>query len=502
MSFPCSEAALVSRRSFLGALALVLAAPAVQAEDGNRLATLIASELGQFASFVQGAGGRVGACFLDVETGIELGSLAANVPENPASNAKLVTAGAALAKLGAEFVFTSGLYGGIEDGRVPNLVLRSDGDPSLTSADLALLASALRERGVREVGDVLVDQSAHDERYVPPAFEQQPDEWAAFRAPVSAVAVDRNSVTVTISPTTRGSDARVTFEPEGFVETEGHIDTVAPKKPAQPLAGLAARGTRLVAKLGGSISEGVAPLRYRQRVDDPRLFPAYALRSALATVGIAVSGTLRLGGASETRELALHRSRPLNELLPELGKSSDNFYAEMILKALGAKAKGVPATSAAGAELATAWLREIGAFEPGVRVNNGSGLYDSNRLTPRALTRLLAAARRDPVISADFMNQLAVGGVDGTLKLRFKKLAAGRTLVAKTGTLRDVVALSGFVSAPEQRHPVAFSLIVSGVNGKTPLVRKRLDLLIERIADELTRAAVAPLPQPLSAASG
>jgi D-alanyl-D-alanine carboxypeptidase/D-alanyl-D-alanine-endopeptidase (penicillin-binding protein 4) len=127
-----------------------------------------------------------------------------------------------------------------------------------------------------------------------------------------------------------------------------------------------------------------------------------------------------------------------------------------------------------------------------VRVGNGSGLYDSNRLTPRSITRLLAAVRRDPAIADDFMAQLAIGGVDGTLKSRFSNLAAGRTLQAKTGTLRDVVALSGFVSGPEQRHPVAFSLIVSHVNGKTLPARKRIDAMIERIASELLRDGAAP----------
>lgn len=497
MSLLSSQPARLSRRSFLGTLGAVLLAPELRADEGRRLEVLIANELTQLAGFVKNAGGRVGACFVDVETGIEIGSLSATVPENPASNAKLVTAGAALAKLGANLVFTSGLYGTIADGRVANLVLRSDGDPSLTSADLTLLASALRERGVREVGDVLIDQSAFDEQYVPPAFEQQPEEWAAFRAPVSAVAVDRNSVLVTIAPGTKGNHARVTFEPQGFVEAEGHIETGPRGKRAQPHAGLAPRGTRLVAKLSGSIAEGTQPLRYRQRIDDPRLFPAYALRAALASVGIGVAGSLRVGGANEKNELAVHRSRPLSELVQELGKASDNFYAEMLLKALGAKAKGRPATSAAGAELATTWLQEIGAFEAGVRVGNGSGLYDSNRLTPRSITRLLAAVRRDPVIADDFLRQLAVGGVDGTLKSRFTKLASGRTLLAKTGTLRDVVALSGFVSGPEQRHPIAFSLIVSDVNGKTAAARKRIDAFIERVAAELARdgsATAAPAP--------
>src|SRR5204863_2241944 len=143
---------------------------------------------------------RFGACFLDARTGAELAVVAPDVAENPASNMKLVTAGAALRYLGAGAVFTTGLYGKLTDGQIETLVLRGDGDPSLTSDDLALFAGDLRARGAKQVGDILVDQSAFDEHFVPPGFEQQPDEWAAFRAPVSAVALDRNSVLVSIAP--------------------------------------------------------------------------------------------------------------------------------------------------------------------------------------------------------------------------------------------------------------------------------------------------------------
>src|SRR5204863_8961042 len=109
-------------------------------------------------------------------------------------------------------------------------------------------------------------------------------------------------------------------------------------------------------------------------------------------------------------------------LLPELGKSSDNFYAEMLLRAIGKKVCGRPATSTSGADAALAWLKEIGAADSGTHVTNGSGLFDSNRLTPRSLARLLVAVAGDTTLAAPFQGQLAVGGVDGTLKSRFPAL--------------------------------------------------------------------------------
>jgi D-alanyl-D-alanine carboxypeptidase/D-alanyl-D-alanine-endopeptidase (penicillin-binding protein 4) len=476
----------LTRRAFVTGLATAAAGVHVRANElAPRLPAGVAAERETAASWATSHGARLGACFLDVNTWVELGGVASGVAENPASNEKLVTAGTLLRNWGGRRLLTTALYGSVSNGRVAELVLRGDGDPSLTSADLAAMASTLVGRGVREVGAILVDQSIFDDSFVPPGFEQQPHEWAAFRAPVSAVAVDRNSVLVVIEPSTERTAARVTFQPDGFVELEGRILTAPRGKPARALVGLAPRGDHLVAHLGGSVAVGRPPLRYRQRVDDPRLLAGYALRTALATAGIRCDGPLALGGANEHAELVVHRSRPLAELLHELGKNSDNFYAETLLKALAAATRGVPGTSAAGAELATAWLEEIGARDAGTRVTNGSGLFDTNRLSPRTLARVLATAWREPAWGADFVNQLAVGGVDGTLKQRFTRLAERRAVLAKTGTLNDTVALSGYVAGPERRHAVAFSFIASGVHGRLTQARQHIDAVVERLADEL-----------------
>jgi D-alanyl-D-alanine carboxypeptidase/D-alanyl-D-alanine-endopeptidase (penicillin-binding protein 4) len=478
----------LSRRGFLAAVgALALPRPARAAEAVPELQTA----LDAVARWATSSHARFGACFLDARTGSELASVSPDVAENPASNMKLVTASAALRYLGEGAVFTTGLYGRIRDGRIETLVLRGDGDPSLTSDDLALFAAELRARGVRQVGDILVDQSAFDERFVPPGFEQQPDEWAAFRAPVSAVAVDRNSVFVTIAPGAAGAPARVGFEPPGFVDVDGEIATVPKGKRAIPRVGPQARGQRLRVRLAGAVAEGSAPLRYRQRVDDPRLLAGYSLRAALAAAGVAVAGSVRQGGEGEQRELCVHRSRPLSKLLPELGKASDNFYAEMLLRAIGKKVRGRPATSAAGADAALAWLKEIGASDSGARISNGSGLFDANRLTPRSLARLLVAVAGKPALATAFQEQLAVGGVDGTLKGRFRSLARERVVLAKTGTLRDVVALSGYVLDADGKPSVAFSTIMSSVT-KHAGARTRIDRIVERVAAAV-RAPAAPI---------
>ncbi len=153
------------------------------------------------------------------------GSVAANTPENPASNQKIVTTAALLRHFDASFRFKTELCGARTGDSVPVLVLRGSGDPSLSSEDLRALAKTLAQSGIKRVGELLLDQSFFDAHYVPPAFEQQPQEWAAFRAPVSAVSLDRNVTTLNVAPTELGQPAKVWFDPEGFVDVTGEVHT-------------------------------------------------------------------------------------------------------------------------------------------------------------------------------------------------------------------------------------------------------------------------------------
>jgi D-alanyl-D-alanine carboxypeptidase/D-alanyl-D-alanine-endopeptidase (penicillin-binding protein 4) len=149
------------------------------------------------------AGANVGIAILDVDTGRMLAAVNEHLAVNPASNAKLYTAGAALATLRAEHRYETTLSGSLEGDSVRLLALRGYGDPSLTTADLWSLVQGLKEYGVTRVdGDILVDQAFYDDQTTPAAFDQQPNEWASFRAPISAVALNENCVTMTVRPST------------------------------------------------------------------------------------------------------------------------------------------------------------------------------------------------------------------------------------------------------------------------------------------------------------
>lgn len=427
----------------------------------------------------------VGIAIVDVQSGRVLAAHNEHQLLNPASNAKLFTAAAALSILHGSYRYQTTLSGTVKNGSlVGSLVLRGQGDPSLSSRDLWQLAVDLRAHGVRRIdGDILVDQRRFDEQFTPPAFEQQPHEWAAFRAPVSPVAVNENTIMLTVRPGS-GDVAAVSFEPPGFVDVEGTVK-VTDGGGDNVILELTPNGRRLKAKVGGSVARDARLVRYTRRVDDPALLAGYVLKNHLDQLGIKVSGDVKTGSLANARVLVSHESAPLSVLLHEVGKMSDNFYAEMVFKSLGGEAKGRPASSAAGAKAVFEWADKAGVLDPGSVIVNGSGLFDANRVTASSFAQLLRKAYLDPAISSEFVAQLAIGGVDGTLHRRFREQRKDMIVRAKTGTLEDTVALSGYVLAPSGKGPVAFSILFNHVAGHVSDARQAADRLVRHIVDAL-----------------
>ncbi|MDP8999503.1 MAG: D-alanyl-D-alanine carboxypeptidase/D-alanyl-D-alanine-endopeptidase, partial [Myxococcota bacterium] len=317
----------------------------------------------------------------------------------------------------------------------------------------------------------------------PTAFEQQPTEWSGFRAPVSAVAVDENCITLTVRPSSPGNAAHVEFEPPGFVDAEGTVRTAEDGGADTVELALSASGLRMAAKVSGAVAAGSRLVRYTRRAEDPSLLAGYALKALLERAGVKVSGDVKLGTA-RGHVLARHLSEPLSLLLYSLGKQSDNFYAEMIFKGLAGEGKGRPAKSGDAAEIVTRWIERIGASDPGIVIKNGSGLFDANRVTAWSTVELLRWAWRDPTAGPEFVAQLAVGGADGTLHKRFRNELTRRRVRAKTGTLDDAIALSGYVLQGAGKGPIAFSMLFNHVTGKQDAARHAADRLVELIAKQ------------------
>lgn len=198
--------------------------------------------------------------------------------------------------------------------------------------------------------------------------------------------------------------------------------------------------------------------RYRGRVSrNPALAAAALFRQALLEAGVVVARPSRTGRAGAfALPLASVASPPLGAIVRFMDRESDNLSAELLLKELGA-VLAERGTTAAGAELLRRELAAAGIPLAGVRIVDGSGLSQLDRLTVTALVAILEAAWNDPSLRKPFFDALPVAGLNGTLADRMRRPPARGNVVAKTGTTREASGLSGFV-----RGRYAFAVLQNG----------------------------------------
>jgi D-alanyl-D-alanine carboxypeptidase/D-alanyl-D-alanine-endopeptidase (penicillin-binding protein 4) len=198
--------------------------------------------------------------------------------------------------------------------------------------------------------------------------------------------------------------------------------------------------------------------RYRGKTSlNPALAAGSLLRQALAAAGVNVAGKTRTGRlATAGLPLARDTSEPLAEIVRFMGRESDNYTAEILVKHLGALELGRGST-AAGLRVVRGLLAEAGVPLAGVRLADGSGLSSLDRLTAGAIVALLEAGLANGAIRDAFVASLAVAGVDGTLEGRMQSRPARGRVIAKTGTTSLASSLSGFV-----RGRYAFAILQNG----------------------------------------
>ena len=463
-------------------LTCLLTSPAVHAQDKDALRARLDELIGKAS-----LGENFGIVIADASSGERLYTRNPETPRNPASNMKVVTAAAALSELGADFRLRTTLAGSIgPDGAVDTLVLRGEGDPSLSYGDLLSLARRLIDLGVRRVDNIVVDGSYFDEQVLPPAFDQQPHEVAAFRAAVGAVSVDRNAYELRVAPgPAADAPANVILRCPDYFAMESSVATTASGNP-NIQAEQAARGEQMMLRIRGEMPISVRGVGYERRIESPLPYAGYCLKSALRAQRVQGSMQVRVGSPpSGLPTLAGHESEPLSVLLQPVGKNSDNFYAEMLLKVIGAHAAHRPGSSQAGAERAQKMLEQAGVARGSVTMVNGSGLFRGGNIAPDAIVKVLLHMYRGPDTRPEYLQQLAVAGVDGTLKSRLTDLPKPRIVRAKTGTLDDVIALSGYVLGPTPDRAIAFSFLFNGVSGKQWQARALADDLVRALAQHL-----------------
>jgi len=416
----------------------------------------------------------------------------------PASNMKVLTTALALLRLGPDYRFTTRLL------REPSgdLVLVGSGDPSLSGRvypyakdsgsgpplrALEALADRAVAAGLTHVdGDVVGDDRLYPWAPYPPSWTED-DKIREYGAPVSALTLNDNTLTVIIQPGAEpGDPAQISLSPAiEYYAVDNRIVTVQKGGEAHIRISKVQNSRQLL--LWGSMPVGHPPFGDTLAVDDPALFAAEALYDALVRRGVAITGkaVARHRSVSDdydpgpALELASRVSPPLVQLLQVTDKTSQNLHAELMLREVGRVTRFMGTREAGLEEMAT-MFKEAGASAGDARLEDGSGLARNVMVAPRLMTRILTYLYQSKYREA-FISLLPVGGEDGTLKNRMKDNPAADGIHAKTGTLSRAIALSGYALSKTQGW-LAFSIIVNSFNAPPSDVRKWID----KIALELT----------------
>ena len=444
------------------------------------------------------ARGHWGILVVDAATGETLYALNPDQYFTPASVTKLFTTALALATLGPDYRFRTTIEtrGRVErSGRLlGDLALVGRGDPNLSNLKLpftkeddregsrdkvlAELADAVVARGVRQIdGDVIADDT-----WLP--YDRYPVGWTIgdttwrHGAPVSALAVNDNTVVLELRPGERvGDPAWFDFDPwAGYFEVQNEIVT-GPKGSKPDLGMRREPGSRRM-RIWGSLPLDAKPETLIVALEDPAEHAALVLKRLLEARGVRVHGEARARHLSraEPRDalvaaparppepagdaptvLAEHLSLPLVESVRVVNKISRNLHAELLLRA-AAREKGAGASAEDAAIFALEFFKSIGIAEDEVSLADASGLTRQNLATPRAVVKLLGWILRQPWADA-FVSTLAVAGQDGTLEERMKNSTAAGRIRGKTGTLENGNGLAGIA---ETRHGARLLFVIFG----------------------------------------
>ncbi len=416
---------------------------------------------------------------------------------NPASNTKIFTTAAALARLGSDFRYLTEVYvdapprDGVVEG---NLTLRGHGDPSLVSERIWQMSNDLWHAGLREVkGDLILDDTAFDAVVEGPGWDQDRSD-RAYMAPVSALSCNYSSFALFVAPGDRpGAKGRVEIEPmSAYFKIDNRVLTGSgSRRLRKPTTSghMAHDGYHVT--VTGRVPVGQPSTTLWRRVGDPTLYCGETVKELLGRRGIKIHGKVRKAAVSPTAVLFhTSESETLDLLIKRVNKQSQNFVAESILKTMGAQRGEGPGSWPSGVDAAADFLEhDVGITRNSYVMKNGSGLNDVNRFSPAQVVKVLAYMYPRLTLAPEYLSSLGIAGKDGTVRFRMGGTPAVGRVRAKTGTLEDVTALSGYAESASGHH-YAFSILVNDF----PETLRQAIAAEDQIAVALASAGAGPTP--------
>lgn len=446
--------------------------------------------------------GSVGIKIASLDTGKVVFEENAEKYFMPASNMKSFTVATAMERLSPDFRFVTSVFANSQpdaSGTVKgDLTVFGRGDVSFSTAfydkdyfkGLDNLADKIAAAGVKRIeGNLVGDESYFTGGAIPPSWEWDDLQWY-YGAEVSALPLNDNALDLSVKPGSVGYSCIVNvlpFNPVMRVINTCKTTDSSVKRDLTVKKDL----DRNVLEISGTMPAGDKGFSDSVTVSRPAELFVALLKQRLAQKGVVVTGQTRVIGAKDKAflatasqvapvELARLESPPFSLIAAKTMKPSQNMYTETILWTLGEQGRSFSMTNGGanlpnnpflnpkstsaerGIFVVKNFLSEIGVAPDGVVQWDGSGLSRHNLVTPAALLRVYEYMAKQSKYSSVWLDSLTIGGVDGTLRNRFKGTRTNGNVRGKTGTIDQVSALSGYVTTAAGEKLV-FSIIVNGV---------------------------------------
>ena len=412
-------------------------------------------------------------------------------PVNPASLMKLLTTFSALELLGPAWSWTTPVWleGTVKDGVLDgNLVVKGSGDPKFVVERVWLLLKRLQRAGVREIrGDIVLDRSGFNVPEQNPAdFDGEP--LRPYNVRADALLLNYKALTFTFTPDAARGVASIGVDlPLAGVRFDGSVPLTG--GPCEDWRGALrpdlSDPTR--ARFTGSLAAACGEKTWALAYPDPKSYNERALLGLWNEMGGKLLGTVRDGQAPATRPSFELASPALAEVVRDINKFSNNVMAQQLFLTLALTQRGSGSPELAR-ELLRQWVAErLGSAGAGLVIDNGSGLSRESRVSAQLLARLLQVAWASPVMP-ELMSSLPVSGIDGTLKR--SRASLGRAHL-KTGSLRDVNGVAGYVLSNSGRRYVVVAIVNHANAGGA---RPTFDALVQWAANDAPLAALSTEP--------
>jgi D-alanyl-D-alanine carboxypeptidase/D-alanyl-D-alanine-endopeptidase (penicillin-binding protein 4) len=363
-------------------------------------------------------------------------------PMNPASTMKLLTTYAALDLLGPAYRWKTEAW---LDG--DNLVLKGYGDPKLNYESFWLLLRNLRGRGLRDIGDVILDRS----RFAPaPGAPFDGEVFRPYNVPPDALLVNFKSLRFTFLPE-EGGKVRLFVEPAlpglEVVNSLRLGDGPCPEGRAfrEQIQASFESAPKPRASFAGVYPQQCGEKDFNVVLSTPEDYAAGMIRRLWTEMGGTWRGTIREGTVPPgARLFYTHESGPLGETVRDINKFSNNVMARQLFLTLAAELIGTPAQPENATRAIRQWLTLKGIRAPELVLENGSGLSRNERINAANMAALLQAAWQSPLMP-EFISSLPVVAADGTMKKRMRGERIAGSAHIKTGLLNEARAMAGYV---------------------------------------------------------